>query len=619
MLLVLGLGFLAVVAMVVLALQFRSVPGDAEAARDELGVAADALRAGDVNAAAARVESARGHVDRARGTTHGISGDLWQWVPVAGGGVRDVRHLVEALDDATSIAEIGVEVYPQLLGDRAKVVDGLSVDMDTLESIVASGLAATDHARHAEEALAAIDGTALLVGARAAAARDQAQAVLAPLSTTFDRAEPLLEELPRLLGSEDEQKYLVAILNPSELRYSGGATLALATVRIQDGQAVFRDIGNLEDAPATNRELFWKKVPGNPFRTRGKTRIQNATWSPYWSTSGEELLRAWSKVTKEEFDGVLAIDVPAIASLFSITGPIDVGEYGTLDEGNVVQTLIGSYDTYNDIFKRRALNENLIPIFRDKLFEGGQFVEKFQNLGRAADARHFAMYLRDEPAQAVVADLGVAGDLSDTGHDYLGVFTQNTNQAKVDYWQQRSVVSDVTLAEDGSARVDLTVTLANVTPPYVQDQADPRFGYFTRWSKPAVGVFFPEGARVRSTEVLGRQRDILVDAVGDRPFIRPTITLPPGETGTVRVRYDVPAAAEVAEDGTLTYRLDVDPQGMVTPEDVSVTVHWPRGYVVKKVPEGWARPDRRTSTWSVDGLVESPQWSVTGRPQGSAG
>ncbi len=30
-------------------------------------------------------------------------------------------------------------------------------------------------------------------------------------------------------------KYMVAILNPAELRYSGGATLALATVRIQDG------------------------------------------------------------------------------------------------------------------------------------------------------------------------------------------------------------------------------------------------------------------------------------------------------------------------------------------------------------------------------------------------
>ena len=44
MLLVLGLGFLLVVALVVLALPFRSVPGDAEATRDDLRIAADALR-----------------------------------------------------------------------------------------------------------------------------------------------------------------------------------------------------------------------------------------------------------------------------------------------------------------------------------------------------------------------------------------------------------------------------------------------------------------------------------------------------------------------------------------------------------------------------------------------
>lgn len=602
-----------------LALPFREVQGDAEAARDDLQVAADALRSGDVDAAADRVESARSRVDRARGATHGISGDVWQWVPVAGGGVRDVRHLVEALDDATAIAEIGVEVYPQVLGDRAKVVDGLTVDMDTLHTVLSSAARAGTHARDARAALDQVGGDAPMIGASVAAARDAALAELVPLQEQLTRAEPLLDVLPGMLGADREMKYLVAFLNPAELRYSGGATTALATVRIIDGEAVFRDIGNLDDAPATSRELFWKKVPGNPFHRRGKTRIQNATWAPDWSTSGEELLRAWAKVTKDEFDGIIAIDVPAIASLFEITGPVQVEGVGELDQANLTQTLVGSYDTYNDLGKRRALNDALIPVFRQKLFEGGQFVEKFQNLGRSADGRRFAMYLRDQQAQDVVADLGLAGDLSDTEHDYVGVFTQNTNRAKVDFWQQRTVASDVTLAEDGSARVDLTVTITNATPPYVQTQPDPRTGYFTRWSKPAVGVFFPRGAKIRSAEVLGEQRDLVVDAVGDRPFIRPTITLPPGRTGTLRIRYDVPRAAVVGEDGSLTYRLDVDPQGMVTPEDVSVTVHWPAGYAVRSLPAGWAKADRRTTTWSVDGLVDSPRWSITGRPQGSAG
>ena len=183
--------------------------------------------------------------------------------------------------------------------------------------------------------------------------------------------------------------------------------------------------------------------------------------------SGEEILRAWAKAVKQEYDGFIAIDVPAIASLVGITGPIDVPDVGTVDHTNLTQTLVGSYDRFKDLEQRRALNRALIPIFRERLFAGGQFVEKFQTLGDAARARHFAVYFRDPDAQAVVRDLGVDGDLSTTDHDYLGVFSQNTNVAKADYWLDRTVTSDVSLRKDGSAEVELTISTANDAPPYV--------------------------------------------------------------------------------------------------------------------------------------------------------
>ena len=41
-------------------------------------------------------------------------------------------------------------------------------------------------------------------------------------------------------------------------------------------------------------------------------------------------------------------------------------------------------------------------------------------------------------------------------HDYLAVFNQNTNISKSDYWQKRTVTSDVQLREDGSAEVEMT-------------------------------------------------------------------------------------------------------------------------------------------------------------------
>ncbi len=73
----------------------------------------------------------------------------------------------------------------------------------------------------------------------------------------------------------------------------------------------------------------------------------------------------------------------------------------------------------------------------------------------------------------------------------------------------------------------------------------------------------------------------------------------------------MPSAADV-EDGALTYQLDVDPQGMVTPERVDVTVHFPKGYAVRDLPAGWTRADRSTAKWIEDALVDSPRWEITG-------
>ena len=82
---------------------------------------------------------------------------------------------------------------------------------------------------------------------------------------------------------------------------------------------------------------------------------------------------------------------------------------------------------------------------------------------------------------------------------------------------------------------------------------------------------------IRSTTVRGKPDDPFLRHVGDRPYFYRTVTLAPGESATIEVVYDVPRAADV-EDGTLTYRLDVDPQGMVTPPQAAVRCSAPKGY-----------------------------------------
>ena len=148
------------------------------------------------------------------------------------------------------------------------------------------------------------------------------------------------------------------------------------------------------------------------------------------------------------------------------------------------------------------------------------------------------------------------------------------------------------LRKDGSAQVELTVAVANNAPPYAQAGPDPRTGYFTRWSESAVAVFLPRGVKEATVRRDGKTVTPFVDTAAGRPFLYQNFVFAPGTTRTMTVTYDVPRAAQVRGDGSLVYRLDADPQGMVSPEMMAVEVRLPDGYRVDTGPEGW-RSGRR--------------------------
>ena len=97
----------------------------------------------------------------------------------------------------------------------------------------------------------------------------------------------------------------------------------------------------------------------------------------------------------------------ALARLMDLTGPVQAQGVGELNSGNLVKVLAGSYDTYDSEEAAPAINAAVVPAFREKLFQGGQFAEKFQVLATAAKGRHFAMYFRDHRLQEAFVKRGL--------------------------------------------------------------------------------------------------------------------------------------------------------------------------------------------------------------------
>lgn len=571
-----------------------------------------ALQDEDVDEARGHVEEARTYADRAVATRHGLVGALWRHLPVLAPAADDAVRMADAMDDLTAVAEQGMAIYPQLTGDEGRLVTHGKVHLPTLRRVLDAFGEVQAHVADSQAAMRAVDADAPLIGWKIAEMRDEGLAGLEPMERGVEALEPLVDVLPDLLGQTGRRDYLIAILNPAEQLYSGGTPLTFTPMSVRNGRI---DMGVPQDTATHGAAFvprFWPKVDGNPFH-RGKLRIGTATFAPDWSISGEETLRAWRSLRGKQMDGLIAIDVMALRDLVALTGPLDVPHYGEVTADNFVPILIGNYDAIPDYRVRHQINQSLVPIFRDRFFATGQFVEKMQALQASAEGRHFAVYLRDPAAQAAFSDLGLTGELSDTEHDYLGVFTQNAVPSKTDYWQNRMVTSEVVLDTDGSAHVTATTQIHNDSTPYPFRGPDPREGYSTRFATLSIAQFLPKGARDVHARVDGELFAPTINDFYGRPFVRRTVAFEPQATHDFAVSYVVPRATERDGDD-LTYRLDIDPQGLVRPSAISVTVHLPAGYEAGDLPEGWIEIDDETIAWGGMALVESPSFEVTLSP-----
>lgn len=604
---------LLLAALAVLAIPFLRVPKEAEAAKQDLEEVVSALRAGDPKAAARASSGAREHVDAAQDATQGLGGDIWSRIPFVGSPVSDARHLTQAMDDVTSAVETAVDLYPSVAGRQATLVQGTQVDGDTLDDVVSGVEAMGEGLTSARAELDAVEGSFPVVGDTIASRRDEAADLVDPAAETFERARPVVDELPAMLGFEGKRSYLVAMLNPSELRYSGGAALAFAPLTFENGTITLGASKSVAANPALQQEASWRKVFGNKFHPR-EGRVSNATFAPSWSVSGEELLRAWKETNNKRHDGVVAIDVEALSGLLGTTGGAEVPGYGTLTADNLVSTLVGSYDQYYpDPNAQDDLNDQLIPVFRDLMFGGGSYLAKAQSLGEAADGRHFALYMRSDEVQEGVAALGLSGDLAPAVGDYLGVFSQNINGSKADYWQRRGLSLDVRLDADGTAHNRLAVKVFNDSPTYPFPVPDPQIGYFTRYLVTSVAAFLPPDITVSGQQTTGEPWEVEEDAYYDHSYARTRLSLDPQATGTASLDYRVPGAATEAEDGSLVYRLAVDPQGTVVPQSMRVQVQLPRGYEAGSLPEGWVATGR-TVTFETQAFETTEEWEIRLRP-----
>lgn len=569
-------------------------------------------------AALAATESARVGLD-SRSPLLALAGDL----PAAAGMLEEVPHLVKAAAHSAAAAEGTLDVAQNALRGPDKVIakdpddpkGGGRIRIDRIRAIAETISGVREDIRAARDELKAVDLGNLPVRARDAVKDgiEKAQKTDELLADVEDG----FAILPAVLGSEGRRTYVLGMQNSAEQRGSGGALLQFAVFTIDDGKPEFSKKSSTVYDVDKDRQQLSIPLPEDAWYVAGipdAQRFGNANWSPDWPLSAEltiEYAKASAALLPEaqaqaipvdDVDGVIAVDPVAMEKLMPGVGPYTAGT----KEGRKVYVtanrlvefvLYKAYAKYPVQAFRRARLQDIVDGFYENVFKPRHPTELIDGFGAALREKHMQIWMTDPAEQAFIEQMDWDGGIR-AAHDsdYLYVVQQNVGGNKFDYFSESTTTMEVAIDGDD----------ANVTT-----EARVRNGVFLpqpRWSAgdsartglhwPMMNVYVPleaeltaatyEGDREPTPPNLIFETDTPTENVEKGKKVwSATFKIPPGQEAAMRLDYRVPGVVR-SREGRRVYRLIVQRQPKVSPEQLDVTLTLPDGARRVHAP-GWKR------------------------------
>lgn len=623
------LGFLAWAGASLLLTQVH-----AKAARDAMTAAQPALMDGDADAARASLNTAKDEIASADGWSRMLPLRLLSRVPWIGTTINDTRLLLGAAgsvaDGALALSDVAERATDPAPGQRPLLSDG-RIDLEQLDDMAVDVGNARDNLFAAVSLLEQVRGTGP-AGGMMTEARDAALEEGVPLLQTLDRVDAVLPLLPGALGADGPRTYLVPLMNPAELFGSGGAALGVTVVTVDDGRIEVADVDDSGKGIDGDDLKVWEHRAGMPFFS-SPTMPAAFPWAhlhPDFRISGYELAQAWQASTGEQIDGVVALDINAIADALRAIGDVEAGSLGTVSADNAVRKVL--VDSYRDVWerptsewetaldeRRQALRELLNRVLQRAYAGSGSF-GVMTEIATGIPARHVQLWFADPALQAAVERSGASGALNTGRGDHIAVFTHNGSASKNDVFQRRTVEQEVRLSPDGGADVVRTTTVHFDTPDWGDMGDKIEYYYFARWTFDWILSYLPLDAEVEELSSTGGSEPpadtpVFVPAQyqipdGDWPdglggrMVRTADWAAPQGTIVQTLRYRIPAGTFSEPDGSVRYRVTVDPQPFAGKAAVSVTV---------TPPDGWSFGDGSGPDYSAD-LDQAHAWSTAVLP-----
>jgi hypothetical protein len=395
----------------------------------------------------------------------------------------------------------------------------------------------------------------------------------------------LSETLPPMLGSSGPRRYLLAFTAPGEARATGGILGLYGSTEADSGRLSLTEFGPSRDLvpsePVTTGVSAWFAKAYRQYESLEDPRQANV--SPSFPAAATVWLAMYEARTGETLDGVVSMDPITLSLLMPALDPIDVGDR-TVTSKNVLQTLL--YDVYTefDTIEQEAFLGELVDEFWSRI-QAGQFDGPLfaRGIGEAARTGHLRVFDRELTNQEALAGLGVIGE---PARNSQMVFHNSYGANKVDAFLHREIRTTVRPQGGGGALVESVITLRNdapsgprsllLGPPPDEIAPEGLKAYPPGLNRMVLSVLLPEGAgdsqmvsaeRGRISPYITRERG--------RNVVWQLLQIPPGESETVTLSYKIMSSS--ADDD---FSMTLEPQNLVNPDEFSLRVIPPPGYVL---------------------------------------
>ncbi len=303
----------------------------------------------------------------------------------------------------------------------------------------------------------------------------------------FVNAQPLLINLPAMLGEPEMRRYLILFQNDKELRSTGGFLTAYAQFRLEKGKMILEKSTDIYDLDSALKQKFPAPREITTFHKNVyNLYIRDSNLNPDYKVSMQQFLRMYDTAAgKEKIDGIIAVDTHVLVEVLKILGSETIG--GRVFSADTDKRCDCPRAVYElEDYSTRPVNyvrterKDIIGTLLQQLMQKALGVSPsqywgklFQMLLTEVNQKHVLAYFLEPGAQKAAESFNMAGRImtasetatllaykENNGWDYVHLNNSNMAGAKSNMFVSEKVTKDVTVSGD-SVTTKLTVDYKN--------------------------------------------------------------------------------------------------------------------------------------------------------------